>query len=292
MLLDPEFHPDLVNKAIGFATAVHYGQYRGDDPLAAYIQHPLRVMHSIRKYCADLDIDIECAMAAAVLHDTIEDASTKAISAKVEEHIRAEYPDLVYQVVKRLTHMDKRTYPEYIRDVITLDDRPQLTQIATLVKLFDAMDNSMAVLKIPVPAQYRGTVAREVRQFMKNRFKYRAAVSTLLANSVLSNPTKTKLGMVIADLWNDLDDQAVAWMEDDHKYNHWLMEDQVRLPRYLRDAVFNVNTYRTDHWSNNNLKLYKAMERYYHTAIPGIGARQYGHAVTMLQSLELEIGEL
>ena len=82
---------DLINKAYDYAYKKHFGVKRisGDD----YIIHPLNVAMIL----TDINADAAC-MAAALLHDTIED--TDATKEKIEELFGSEVALLVDGVTK------------------------------------------------------------------------------------------------------------------------------------------------------------------------------------------------
>src|SRR5919197_5388187 len=68
---NPEVDKDLLTRAFRFAAQAHEGQQRrsGED----FIQHPW----SVAKICAELRLD-EQTIAAALLHDVVEDTDTDA----------------------------------------------------------------------------------------------------------------------------------------------------------------------------------------------------------------------
>jgi (p)ppGpp synthase/HD superfamily hydrolase len=63
---------DLVQRALDFASGKHAGQYRKDG-VTKYIEHPKGVMAIVRD---QFGIDDPEVLAAALLHDTIEDTTT------------------------------------------------------------------------------------------------------------------------------------------------------------------------------------------------------------------------
>jgi hypothetical protein len=264
MLLEPTQQTDLITKAIGFATAAHYGQYRRDEPNDAYIQHPLRVFHSIKKLCPQDLQDRELYLITALLHDTIEDASTIGAREAIEDYIRKEFPDLVYQAVLRLTHLDKREYIDYLNDLMNTHEDPRVAHIAYVVKFFDVLDNSMSVLDIELLGTFRGTAAREIKKWMRQRLKYRVIFEKMISgHSPLSEQHTANLWATVLDHWNEFDEQAIAWMSDDSKYNHWVAKDQIRLPNYLRCRKLPINGLDLRNWRNSNAAIYDAMESYY-----------------------------
>ena len=62
---------ETLRKVAEFADRAHGDQMRKYTP-ARYIVHPLRVMETVREYSQD-----EAVLAAAILHDVLEDTSTK-----------------------------------------------------------------------------------------------------------------------------------------------------------------------------------------------------------------------
>jgi (p)ppGpp synthase/HD superfamily hydrolase len=109
----------LVERAIHRALEAHSGQKEENG--RPYLLHPLRLM---------LRMDTEQEMAAAVLHDVVEDTDITL------EDLRAEgFPEEVLAAVALLTH-DKRkvAYREYI-------ERIAADPIARKVKLADLEDN-------------------------------------------------------------------------------------------------------------------------------------------------------
>lgn len=111
----------MLGKAIVIATNAHAGQFdRGGRP---YILHTLAVMYL-------LNSDDEELMAAAVLHDTLED--TKVTRADLRD---AGISERVINTVTLLTKMPGDTYEEYKAKVLTSRD-------AMLVKLADLTHNS------------------------------------------------------------------------------------------------------------------------------------------------------
>jgi (p)ppGpp synthase/HD superfamily hydrolase len=109
----------LIERAIRRALEAHSGQKEENG--RPYLLHPLRLM---------LRMDTEQEMAAAVLHDVVEDTDTTL------EDLRAEgFPEEVLAAVALLTH-DKRkvAYREYI-------ERIAADPLARKVKLADLEDN-------------------------------------------------------------------------------------------------------------------------------------------------------
>ncbi len=74
--LSTRLHSDLVRRAYELARAVHAGQTR--DEGSPYIEHPLRVALILIEEC---NITTEHVIAAALLHDTLEDKEKRSLAA-------------------------------------------------------------------------------------------------------------------------------------------------------------------------------------------------------------------
>jgi len=112
---------NLLATAIRIASAAHENQLdKGGSP---YILHPLTVMQNLRTNDHEL-------MAAAVLHDVVED-SNDWTPEKLRE---AGMSDRVLAILDCLTHRDGEGYEDYIKRISTNRD-------ATRVKLEDLCHN-------------------------------------------------------------------------------------------------------------------------------------------------------
>jgi guanosine-3',5'-bis(diphosphate) 3'-pyrophosphohydrolase len=91
---NPEVDRDLLTRAFHFAAAAHEGQQRrsGED----FINHPW----GAAKICAELRLD-EQTIAAALLHDVVEDTGTDI------KEVRAEFGDEIAQLVEGVTKLTR-----------------------------------------------------------------------------------------------------------------------------------------------------------------------------------------
>lgn len=88
-----------IEKAILFATKVHAGTFRkGTD--RPYILHPLEAMAVVKKYTSDEDV-----LAAAVLHDTVEDTSVTV------EQLEKEFGPRVAELVASVSENKRENLP-------------------------------------------------------------------------------------------------------------------------------------------------------------------------------------
>src|SRR5919109_4165654 len=85
---------DLLARAFRFAASAHEGQQRrsGED----FIHHPW----GAAKICAELELD-EQTIAAALLHDVVEDTGTPI------DEVRAEFGDEIAQLVESVTKLTR-----------------------------------------------------------------------------------------------------------------------------------------------------------------------------------------
>jgi len=121
--------PDLWQRAISFSARAHYNQWR-KDKITPYHAHPFRVAMTVRELFGEND---PVTLAAAVLHDTIED--TTCDYDDLLEHFGAEIADTVASLSK-----DMRLR-EDIRERVYDEQLDNATWRAHLVKLGDVFDN-------------------------------------------------------------------------------------------------------------------------------------------------------
>jgi (p)ppGpp synthase/HD superfamily hydrolase len=116
---------DTLNKAIALAVEVHTGVL--DKAGAPYILHPIRVLAAVSKVTDDEDV-----LAAAVLHDAIEDGPP-GTGRRILDAIGPR----VWKLVNIVTHDADETYAEYIDRIVERTDYPG----AAHIKRADAWDN-------------------------------------------------------------------------------------------------------------------------------------------------------
>lgn len=115
--------------AVLYAFRLHDGQVRKDRDQTPYIAHPLRVAERLRAHgVTDSDL-----LAAAVLHDTIEDCGTSY------ERLSAHFGERVAGLVAELTNDKRLPKAESKRQM--LEDLPRHSAAARTVKLADRLDN-------------------------------------------------------------------------------------------------------------------------------------------------------
>jgi len=120
---------ELWQKAASFAARAHGEQMRKDNE-TPYIAHPFRVAMTVRDV---FEIDDANILAAALLHDTIEDTTTDY--DEVQEEFGPAIASLVAALTKDMRLPEDRREKEYMKQ---LKSAPWE---ARLVKLADVYDN-------------------------------------------------------------------------------------------------------------------------------------------------------
>jgi (p)ppGpp synthase/HD superfamily hydrolase len=138
-------------RALDFAAGKHTDHRRKGVRGEPYVNHLVEVARLVAEATAGED---PMAIAAAVLHDTLED--TDATREELEEHFGAEIASIVAEVTddKRLTKDERKQ-----RQV---DSAPHASQRAKLVKLADKISNLRSMQTSP-PADWK--LERKVEYF-------------------------------------------------------------------------------------------------------------------------------
>ena len=103
---------DIVEKALQQAAILHDGQYRQGDKKLPYVSHVVAVAFLAREYGGD-----DCVIAAALLHDTVEDTPYTVAE------LRADFGDRVADIVTGVSEDKSLPKPErklrYIENLTT-----------------------------------------------------------------------------------------------------------------------------------------------------------------------------
>lgn len=118
----------LENKALLFATEKHKGQTRKFSG-KPYVVHPIRVANSLKEFTSN-----ETIIAAALLHDTLEDTKTTF------EELKTEFGDKVAVLVRELTSL-KDDIKRLGKAEMLSQKMMKMSNEALLVKLADRLDN-------------------------------------------------------------------------------------------------------------------------------------------------------
>jgi guanosine-3',5'-bis(diphosphate) 3'-pyrophosphohydrolase len=134
--------PALILEAAAFAAEKHRTQRRKDKAASPYINHPIALAALLANDGAVSDARV---LAAALLHDTIEDTETTA--AELEQRFGSAIRDIVLEV------SDDRSLPRAERKQLQVDHAPHISHEAKLVKLADKICNLRDILASP-PADW------------------------------------------------------------------------------------------------------------------------------------------
>jgi guanosine-3',5'-bis(diphosphate) 3'-pyrophosphohydrolase len=132
----------LLLKALSFAAHKHRDQRRKDAEASPYINHPIALAEVLAAEGGVTDIEV---LAAALLHDTIEDTATTG-----EELVR-EFGGRIAGMVAEVT--DDTRLPKADRKRLQIEHAAGLSAGAKLVKLADKICNLRDVAERP-PAKW------------------------------------------------------------------------------------------------------------------------------------------
>ena len=128
----------LIEKALAFATEKHKNHTRQDKEKSPYIVHPIAVRHILSDVGGVEDPEV---LAAALLHDTIEDTETT-----VDELID-NFGERVCSLVQEVT--DDKTLPRLQRKQRQIDHAKEISEGAALIKLGDKISNVTDITNTP-----------------------------------------------------------------------------------------------------------------------------------------------
>ena len=138
----PERDLALLFRALAFAAYKHRDQRRKDAEASPYINHPIALAEVLAGEGGVADAEV---LAAALLHDTIEDTATTA------GELRREFGERVAAMVEEVT--DDQALPKAERKRLQIEHAAGLSQGAKLVKLADKICNLRDVADHP-PAKW------------------------------------------------------------------------------------------------------------------------------------------
>ena len=128
----------LVLKAMQFAEYKHRGQVRKDVKRSPYISHPISAALVLSEVGGIDDSEI---LAAALLHDTVEDTGTST------DELGKEFGERVRKLVAEVT--DDKNLPKDERKKRQIEHAGSLSDEAVLVKLGDKISNVKDVIYSP-----------------------------------------------------------------------------------------------------------------------------------------------
>ena len=132
----------LILKAARFAAHKHRNQRRKDEERTPYINHPISVAKIISEIGNVEDPEV---LAAALLHDTLEDTKT------TPEELIDNFGERVCGLVQEVT--DDKTLPKLERKQRQIDHAKEISEGAALIKLGDKISNVTDITNTP-PADW------------------------------------------------------------------------------------------------------------------------------------------
>jgi guanosine-3',5'-bis(diphosphate) 3'-pyrophosphohydrolase len=146
---------EFVLGAAEFAARKHRDQRRKDQGASPYINHPIAVADLLLKHGA---VDDPKVIAAALLHDTIEDTDT------TEEELAFEFGIKIRDIVMDVT--DDKTLDKAVRKRRQIEHAAHISDTAKLIKLADKISNLRDVASCP-PAEWSIDRRREYFDWAK-----------------------------------------------------------------------------------------------------------------------------
>jgi guanosine-3',5'-bis(diphosphate) 3'-pyrophosphohydrolase len=146
----------LLVEAAGFAAHKHRKQFRKDADRTPYIQHPLAVARALAE---EGGVDDPELLAAALLHDTLEDTDTSA--AELEAAFGPRIAALVAEVT------DDKSLPKAERKRLQFERAGRASPAAQQLKIADKLCNLRDIVAIP-PADWSAERKREYFDWAKS----------------------------------------------------------------------------------------------------------------------------
>ena len=145
----------IVLTALEFAAQKHRDQRRKDAEASPYINHPIALAQVLAAEGGVADIEV---LAAALLHDTIEDTDTTG------EELQREFGGRIAAIVAEVT--DDTALPKADRKRLQIEHAATLSREAKLVKLADKICNLRDMAEHP-PASWDLARRREYFDWAK-----------------------------------------------------------------------------------------------------------------------------
>ncbi|EJW87054.1 HD domain-containing protein [Wuchereria bancrofti] len=120
----------VVVKACNFAAERHRLQRRKDALQTPYINHPIGVAHILS---SEVGVTDSATIAAALLHDTVEDTSTTF------QEISSLFGEEISQIVQECT--DDKSLPASVRKQLQIENAVKHSHKAKLIHLADKLHN-------------------------------------------------------------------------------------------------------------------------------------------------------
>ena len=176
MKTDHQAALEMLFQALSFAADKHRDQRRKGVDAVPYINHPIEVAELILRVGK---IDDPNILAAAVLHDTLED--TETTPTELEQAFGAQVRTYVQEV------SDDKTLPKAARKQLQIDHAGQLSNGAKLIKIADKIANINDIAANPPanwPIQRRLEYLEWAEQVVKGVQGINSALEELFSQSI------------------------------------------------------------------------------------------------------------
>jgi guanosine-3',5'-bis(diphosphate) 3'-pyrophosphohydrolase len=158
----------LILRAVDFAARKHRDQKRKDKDASPYINHPIAVALLLAEVGGVTDSEI---LAAAILHDTLEDTDTSP------KELEATFGSRIRKLVEEVT--DDKSLKKEVRKQRQIDHAAHLSPGAVLIKLGDKTANVLDVTHSP-PAAWNAQRRREYLEWANAVVKNCPSVNSAL----------------------------------------------------------------------------------------------------------------
>ncbi len=135
---NPDKDLALLFRALAFAAHKHRDQRRKDAEASPYINHPIALAEVLAGEGGVAEVEV---LAAALLHDTIEDTAT------TPEELREQFGERIAAIVAEVT--DDKRLPKAERKRLQVEHAAAISPGAKLVKLADKICNLRDVAERP-----------------------------------------------------------------------------------------------------------------------------------------------
>ncbi|HSI73859.1 MAG TPA: HD domain-containing protein [Fimbriimonas sp.] len=132
--------PSKLDRAIRFALEAHEGKYRKGEVPLPYVVHPMDVLFKVRHLGGISDED---ALAAAALHDVIEDAHVSA--ELLEDQFGPKVARLVQQLTRRFDKRADRYSAMLLQDIAAMDAEAQVIKLCDRLANLWEMERTLSV---------------------------------------------------------------------------------------------------------------------------------------------------
>jgi guanosine-3',5'-bis(diphosphate) 3'-pyrophosphohydrolase len=146
----------IILRAAQFAARKHKDQRRKDAAVSPYINHPLALANILRE---EGRVEDAVVIAAALLHDTIEDTET------AYDELRGQFGDEIAEIVAEVT--DTKWLKKTSRKRLQVSKAARASSAAKLVKLADKIANLRDIIASP-PSDWSLDRKREYFDWAKN----------------------------------------------------------------------------------------------------------------------------